>query len=70
MDETSPVNLTQRERDTILAALRYWQRHALGGPTKVHCLAEYDIAANDRTGTDAILSADEIDVLCECKVNA
>ena len=53
--------VTERERDTILAALRYWQRVGMGA-----CIGpEHDLAENDRTGDDAALLDAEIDTLCE-----
>jgi hypothetical protein len=57
--------VTARERDTIIAALRYWQRegqHSAG--------AELDIAENGREGPRARLSDDEIDALIETRLNA
>lgn len=52
--------VTGRERDTIMAALRYWQRCATRGG-----VPESDIAENGREGDDAALLAGEIDALCE-----
>ena len=53
----------ERELATILAALRYWQRRAIEGPTQLHCLPEYDIASN---GDECeVLGTEEIDELCE-----
>ena len=57
------LNVNDRELATILAALRYWQRRGILGPTKPHCLAEWDVAADN--GKHTPLSADEIDALCE-----
>lgn len=54
------LTLTERERDTILAALRFWQREGLQSDG-----IEREIAENGRTGDDAALTADEIDDLCE-----
>lgn len=57
------IEITERERDTILAALRNWQETILANhfiPTRL-----YDIAKNDRVGDDAMLTIDEIDELCE-----
>lgn len=56
------AKLNDRELGTVLAALRYWQRRALDGATQLHCLPEYDIAAD---GDMEPLSANEIDELCE-----
>ncbi len=56
--------VTARERDTIIAALRYWQRegrHTSG--------VEIDIAENGREGPGARLSNDEIDALIENRIN-
>jgi hypothetical protein len=52
-----PVTLTLRELGTVLAALRYWQRHE-------DCDSEerYLIAEEPKGGA---LSNDEIDDLCE-----
>lgn len=52
-----------RERDTIVAALRFWQRDMKrpwrqGGD-------EIDLAENGRKGEKAALSVAEIDALCE-----
>jgi hypothetical protein len=63
------VALTDRERDTILAALRRWQKtayvhSAMHGPG---AFAEWDIATNG--GTLEELSYDEIDRLCD-RLNA
>ncbi len=57
------LNVNNRELATILAALRYWQHKGIEGPTKPHCLAEWDIAADN--GTHIPLDANEIDALCE-----
>ena len=55
--ETTTITLWRREFNTVLAALRYWQREGLmsGGH-------EQDIASD---GDTEPLSAEEIDVLCE-----
>ena len=58
------IKLNQREKDTILAALRLWQR--TGDTDKI---PELEIAENDRRGRNARLSNDEIDVLCEERIN-
>lgn len=62
MDDDEPItlNISERERDTILAALRYWQREGLQSDG-----FERKIAENSRTGDDAALTGDEIDYLCE-----
>ncbi len=57
------LNVTGREFATILAGLRYWQRKGILGPTKPHCLAEYDIASD--AGKVQPLGNLEIDELCE-----
>ena len=57
------LNVNNRELATILAALRDWQRKGILGPTKPHCLAEYDIASDE--GNVEPLDANEIDALCE-----
>ena len=54
--------VTERERDTILAALRYWQRIGIYGGSGA---PERELAENDRTGDDAALLDAEIDTLCE-----
>lgn len=58
-----PVNLTDRERDTVLAALRDWEEALLARDFISSRMMA--IATNGRTGDDAALSADEIDDLCE-----
>jgi hypothetical protein len=55
--------ITQRECDTILAALRYWQAAKVNGNGDFGEIDE--IATNNRTGEDAALDASEIDTLCE-----
>lgn len=57
------ISITEAERNTIIAALRYFQY------TEPDCLGDHidDIATNGQT--DAALSTDEIDALCE-KINA
>ncbi len=67
MIEDRPLILTRREHDTIIAALRFWQRHALSG--RAICDDEMEFADNGRSGGDAALSADEIDDLIEGRVN-
>ena len=60
---TTPfIAFQPRERNTILAALRYWQRLGLGGPTKPEGIFEWPIAAD---GDVVPLSPEEIDTLCE-----
>ena len=51
-------SITLRQRDTILAALRYWQ-HVKG--YELTLLPEYDIAADSGPPLDD----QQIDVLCE-----
>ena len=51
-------NLTARERDTVLAALRLWQSSVSVG-------SFLEIAENGRQGRKARLDGDEIDSLCE-----
>jgi len=63
----TPLWIDQRERDTIIAALRFWQRYALAN--KLNADDEMEIAENGRTGDDAALLAEEIDALIEEKVN-
>ncbi len=67
MGNKTPLWIDQRERDTIIAALRFWQRYALTNNVKAD--AEMEIAENGRTGDDAALLAEEIDALIEEKVN-
>lgn len=50
------------ERDTILAALRYWQRNVASKSYASHTLPEWDIACN---GRDAPINDGAIDDLCE-----
>lgn len=53
---------TEAERDTILAALRFWQGH---NQCKVHNRSTelHDIATN--SGRHESLTEDELDALCE-----
>ena len=55
------MNLTPEELATVLAALRYWQRHRPSNP-ELH-----DIATDG--GTLTPLDAEDIDALCE-RINA
>ena len=59
-----PLLLDQRERDTIIAALRFWQRKGNG-----YYDLEIEIADNGREGPDSRLSDEEIDELIENRVN-
>ena len=67
MGNKTPLWIDQRERDTIIAALRFWQRYALADKLKAD--DEMELAENGRRGDDAALIADEIDALIEEKVN-
>lgn len=58
------MKITPRERDTIIAALRFWQTWG-----NLDLDAEIEIAENGRTGPEARLSDDEIDTLIEEKIN-
>lgn len=55
------LSVTPRQFDTILAALRLWQKNldAIGDADLM------EIAENGRTGDDACLAEKEIDDLCE-----
>lgn len=57
----APHYLTGRERDTVLAALRLWQR------VERELMPEYDIACDG--GTVRPCTPDEVDELCE-RLNA
>ena len=64
----TPADLTARERDTVIAALRLWQAWTGGDVPPI--LSEeasmiLDIADNGRKGDGAALSPAEIDALCE-----
>ena len=59
--------LTSRDADTIIAALRLWQHHITGTKPDFEGLEE--IATNERNGDDAMLTADEIDKLIENEIN-
>jgi hypothetical protein len=65
-DDVRTLTLTdrERERDTIIAALRLWQRTPFA-----HKGDLYEIADNERTGVDASLSDEEIDALIEERIN-
>lgn len=56
-ESSEGLSLTSRERDTVLAALRYWQREGL-----MSCGHEIELAENDHSNP---LNASEIDDLCE-----
>lgn len=58
------LGMSARERDTIIAALRFWQASYMGGNPDLN-----EIADNDREGDDARLSSDEIDALIEERIN-
>lgn len=53
----------RRETATIIAALRFYQRNCLGGPSTFTSYAESDIATDG--GEIEPMTADEIDMLCE-----
>jgi hypothetical protein len=61
------TGFADRERDTSIAALRFWRRkgwdRGAAGP-------EWGIAVNDRGGGDAALTTEEIDELIEGGVDA
>jgi hypothetical protein len=61
--------ITQRERDTILAALRLWQAMIFKGDGGKGFEAEIEIAENGREGEHARLDAGEIDELIESRIN-
>jgi hypothetical protein len=65
--QPSLAHLTQREIDTIIAALRYWQNYLDGVPAPMSQLEE--IATNGRTGDDAMMLLTEIDELIEGRLN-
>jgi hypothetical protein len=65
--QPSLAYLSQREIDTIIAALRFWQEH--GGPKGSMRLDLLDISDNGREGDDARLSDEEIDELIEERIN-
>jgi hypothetical protein len=63
-EELITLQVTVTEHDTILAALRFWQRLAFDSVTEMrHDFAEYNIATNGES--HELLSLDEIDSLCE-----
>ncbi len=63
------LDLTDRDRDTILAALRLWQWEQESDFEELYLSdrgkALIEIAENGRTSDDAMLSAAEIEALCE-----
>lgn len=63
------IKLSERERDTVLAALRLWQwERELGCEALLSSRRGseiVEIAKNDRIGGDATLLAGEIGALCE-----
>lgn len=60
---TAYRDFSDREFATVMAALRYWQRHCAAQlRTSINRLAEDDVATNG--GTLEALTADEIDALC------
>jgi hypothetical protein len=61
MSRRTRIALTAREFDTVLAALRLWQRHVLDLPLSSEAWV-LDALAKER---GPHLSADEIDTLCE-----
>lgn len=56
--------VTPAERDTILAALRYWQRNVADRSFRASTLPEWEIALNGN-GDEYALNGDAIDSLCE-----
>lgn len=62
-DATHIIPFTTRERDTVIAALRFWQREGRDSH-----LPEYAIATDSGPNTE--LGPEEIDALIENKVNA
>jgi hypothetical protein len=64
---TSLIRLTGLERDTILAALRLWQRHIepQGGVAEVLCDNRELIQIATNGGQHEKLTAKQIDQLCE-----
>ena len=62
MDVLTPIYVTARERDTIIAALRYWQRS-----DSANTESESDLATNG--GVQNALTVEEIDKLIENRVN-
>jgi hypothetical protein len=64
-----PVRLTERERDTILAALRLWQAHLENRRVTAEQTGMLaDIAENGREGCNAALSVEEIDDLIDGRI--
>jgi hypothetical protein len=63
------LKIDQRERDTIIAALRYWQE-GISDPYGTRVSRDlWEIAENGRTGDEAFLAPSEIDELIEERVN-
>lgn len=62
------IKVDERERDTILAALRFWQAsygRDFRPVSRFQRNAIIQIAENERKGDDAALLVGEIDALCE-----
>ncbi len=63
------LDLTERERDTMLAALRLWQWEQESDFEELYFSdrgkALIEIAENGRKSDDATLSPEEIETLCE-----
>jgi len=70
-DSRRSLMITDRERDTIIAALRLWQHVGNKGrlPAVMQMQEIMGIADNDRTGPDAHIWPDEIDELIEERIN-
>jgi len=62
------ADLSPAERDTIIAALRYWQRNVAERSFRASTLPEWDIATNGN-GDEYPLTPEGIDDLCE-RLNA
>jgi len=62
------MRTTPAERDTILAALRYWQRNVAERSFRASTLPEWEIALNGN-GDEYPLTPEGIDDLCE-RLNA
>jgi hypothetical protein len=65
MSNPDRLKLNDRERDTIIAALRFWQR----GMEQDLIGEEMEIAENGRIGDFAALLQTEIDALIEERIN-